>query len=292
VPSPFIRRRRLADTLRTLREQQGMTADELAERIYRSRTAISKLENARGRPDLHDVCSILDALDVTGDRREELFALARQAAERGWWDKYGNSMGYRQRMYADLEFSAATIRGYYQYAFPGILQTPEFTQALIELDKSNEPLIYKPERMVKARQQRQAMALRPEGPTCDFILDEFIIRRLAVPTDAMIGQIRHLVSTVSNAPRLSLQVLPVNARIEGLPARSTFTIYTFRDALDPPMAVADIINTDVVHSGRAEVKRHEEMFERLRNVSISPVASLTFLEETAGELTSLAGSWT
>ncbi|MFD0856701.1 helix-turn-helix domain-containing protein [Actinomadura adrarensis] len=290
MPSPFIRRRRLADTMRALRERQGLTTDELAERIYRSRSCVSKLENARGRSDVGDVMKIMDVLGITGDQWDELVTLAREAAERGWWDKYGNSMGYRQRMYADLEYNAATIRGYYQYAFPGVLQTPEFTEALIDLDKAAGPLIYKPDRMVKARQHRQAMALRPDGPSCDFILDEFVIRRLAVPTQIMVGQLRHLASTVSSAPRLSVQVLPVNARTEGDPPRSTFTIYTFQERSDPPVAVADTFSTDVVNTAPSEVRRYEEMFERLREVAISSVKSLTFLEDAADELADLAGS--
>jgi hypothetical protein len=106
----------------------------------------------------------------------------------------------------------------------------------------------------------------------------------------MIGQLRHLVSTVSSAPRLSAQVLPVDARAEGDPPRSTFTIYTFRDAGDAPVAVSDTFTADVVNSESAEVRRYKEMFERLRDVAMSPVKSLTFLEEAAEELTDLAGS--
>lgn len=70
--------------LRTLREQSGMTADELARRIYRSRMTISKLENARCRPDIGDVVKIMKILGVTGDRFDALFKIACDAAERGW----------------------------------------------------------------------------------------------------------------------------------------------------------------------------------------------------------------
>ncbi|MCP9954243.1 helix-turn-helix domain-containing protein [Actinomadura madurae] len=84
MTSPFVRRRRLGAELRTLREQSGMTADELARRIYRSRMTISKLENARCRPDIGDVVKIMKILGVTGDRFDALFKIACDAAERGW----------------------------------------------------------------------------------------------------------------------------------------------------------------------------------------------------------------
>lgn len=125
MTSPFVRRRRLGAELRTLREQSGMTADELARRIYRSRMTISKLENARCRPDIGDVVKIMKILGVTGDRFDALFKIACDAAERGWWDSYGDAMGPRQRIYADLESGAASIREYNQFTIPGTLQTPD-----------------------------------------------------------------------------------------------------------------------------------------------------------------------
>src|SRR5690606_35438911 len=113
VTSPFVRRQRLATELRTLREERGITADELAKQIFRSRTTISKLENARTRPDMGDVYGILRFLKVPEDKCEELYVIARETADRGWWDHYGDTMGARQRMYANIESGAATIREYH-----------------------------------------------------------------------------------------------------------------------------------------------------------------------------------
>jgi hypothetical protein len=41
VISPFVRRNRLATELRALREQRGMTAEDLSRQIFRSRVIIS-----------------------------------------------------------------------------------------------------------------------------------------------------------------------------------------------------------------------------------------------------------
>jgi transcriptional regulator with XRE-family HTH domain len=282
VTSPFVRRRRLAAELRALREQHGMTADELARRIYRSRMTISKLENARGRPNLKDIWKILEVLGITGDRFHEILNIANEAAERGWWDSYGDSMGARQRLFADLESGAVTIRGYNQFSIPGLLQTPKFIKALISLDEANGPLTYRPERMIEARMKRQELALQAHGPTYEIVLDEFVIRRLAVHEAIMSAQLRYLIGTISAEPRLSIRILPVDARIEGgFLARSSFTIYTFPDPDDPPLAV---------HTEPADVSRYINMYERFREASLSAVASLTLLEEAANRLADLAGS--
>lgn len=290
MPSPFVRRRRLADELRTLREKHDMTAEDLSRKIFRSRTTISKLENARCRPDVGDVMKILQALNVTGDEWRDIVTLAGDAADRGWWDAYGNTMGARQRMYADIESDADTIRGYYQVAIPGILQTPDYTWALVDLERGNGPVTYKPERMVKARLERQRSALRPGGPTTSLLLDEFLLRRLAVPAEVMSAQLRHLVQTVSAKSHISLRVLPVNADIAGgFFAKSPFSIYTFPDVDDPPIAVADTVNADIVHAESNEVTRYVELHRRLSDASLSAVRSLGLLEERANELDELAG---
>lgn len=286
MTSPFVRRRRrLAAELRALRAEHGMTAEDLARLLHCSRMKISKLECARVRPDLAEIMKVLDLLGVTGERWQQIVTVARDAAERGWWDTFGNTMGPRQRMYADIESGAETIRGYYQVAIPGILQTPDFMRALIELDRADGPLMYEPERMIEARLQRQKSALRTGGPTCEFILDEFVIRRLAVPHDVMNEQLLFLVNTVSAEPRLSTRVLPIDARIEGgFIAKSGFAIFSFPDPSDPTMAIADTVSADIVHTDHAEVARYQEMYRRLRDASLSAVSSLTFLEETANRL--------
>jgi transcriptional regulator with XRE-family HTH domain len=159
VTSPFVRRRRLATELRTLREQSGMTADELAGRIYRSRMTVSKLENARCRPDVRDIVKIMKILGVTGEKFDEILKIACDASDRGWWDAYGDAMGARQRMYADLESGAETIRGYNQMSIPGLVQTPKFLQALIDLDLAEGAEInYVPARTIQANGRRPSSA--------------------------------------------------------------------------------------------------------------------------------------
>jgi transcriptional regulator with XRE-family HTH domain len=285
MTSPFVRRRRLATELRVLREKQGMTADRLAKLIHQSRMKISRLENAHCRPDLAEVMKILDLLEVRGDKWQEVVRIARDAAERGWWDSYGDAMGARQRLYADIESGAKTIREYNQTAMPGLLQTPEFTWALVDLDKGEGPIDYRPERMVEARLQRQRAILREGGPTYEVVLEEFVLRRLAVAPAVMRTLLRHMIDVASTEPRISVRILPVDVRLTGgLLPRSSFHLFTFPDPDDPPMAVVDTISTDVVHSDPDEVARYAGHYDRLAAAALSSEESLAYLEKTADHL--------
>ena len=291
MTSPFVRRQRLATELRTLREQRGITADELSKAIFRSRTTISKLENARCRPDVGDVGNILNALGIPREQIREIIEIALDANARGWWDSYGDAMGARQRMYANVESGAATIREYHQTALPGLLQCPEYHWALIDLDKIEGSRInYVPEKSVEARQLRQENVFRPGGPAVEVVIDEFVLKRLAVPRPVMVTQLRHMVQLVTREPRFTILVLPLDARVPPgrLPA-SAYTIYTFPDPDDPCLVVAEASNC-LVHTTPDEVAGYERLHDRLRQAALPALESLSLLMDTADRLSEQAGS--
>ncbi|WP_026402018.1 helix-turn-helix domain-containing protein [Actinomadura rifamycini] len=291
MPSAYLRRRRLAVEMRKLREERGVTVEEVAGRIYLSKSKITRLENAQLRPELADIMSMLDIYEATPQQQESILRLAREAAQRGWWDGYGMSMGPRQKIAADFESSAQTIRSYDQTAMPGVLQTREFLAALIELDQLQGTLEYVPERLIEAREHRQQELLRPDGPTYETILDECVIHRLAVPPDVKAAQIRHLVSTTENEERITFRVLPHDALIPGgLLPKSSFYLYSFADPGDPPTAVVDTVTTDFILTQRKELTRYNKMYDRLREVALSTEDSITFLKQVADGLTDEAGS--
>ncbi|GAA4390813.1 helix-turn-helix transcriptional regulator [Actinomadura verrucosospora] len=293
MPSPYVRRRRLAVEIRRLRESRGLTTDGLARLVFHSRTKITRLENAQIRPDLVEIMNLLDVLEVTGSEYDRICQLAREAGQKGWWDRYGVSMGPRQKLYADLEYSAATVRAYNQTAMPAVLQAPVFISALVDLDKCQGKLDYVPERMAEARLRRQRELLRPDGPSYEIVLDECVIQRLAVPPLAMINQLRHMIDVVTTVERISVRVLLHDTRIPGgFLAKSSFYLYTFSEPGDSPLAVVDTVTTDLVVTQRNEVAQYTRMYERVRDAALPRDASIAFLERVAKRLADQTGSGT
>ncbi|QKW37305.1 helix-turn-helix domain-containing protein [Actinomadura sp. NAK00032] len=293
MPSPYVRRRQLAAEIRKLRESRGLTTDGLARLMYYNRAKISRLENAAVRPDVGEIINMLEALEVTGSQYDRLFQLAREAAQKGWWDKYGVSMGPRQKLYADLEYNADTVREYNQTVMPAVLQAPEFISALVDLDECQGKLDYVPERMTEARMRRQSELLRPGGPSYETVLDECVIHRLAVPPQAKVAQLRHMIGVVSDDERITVRVLRHDAIVLGgfLP-KSAFYLYTFAESGDSPIAVIDTATTDLVLPQRSEVARYEGIYDRLREAALSREDSMTFLDRVANRLADQTGSRT
>jgi transcriptional regulator with XRE-family HTH domain len=281
--SPYVRRLRLAAELRALRVQAGLTHEELAREIGESRAQISRLENAHV-VDQADVIKILEALGVGGDRWTEIMTIAREAGERGWWETT-RGIDRRQATYADLEAGAATLREFQNSFVPGLLQTPEFTRARIDVQDPAAPPTVAADAGIQARTARQRMLRRPGGPTYDVILDEVAVRRRAVPPETAKAQLYHLAARANGDAKTSLQVLPIDAKIEGYSVpRSTFSIYTFSDPKDPNVVMVDTVTEDLMLTDDEQVKRYDALFERLRRAALPVEDSLEYIVRTAADI--------
>lgn len=291
--SPYVRRQRLAVELRELREAAELTHADLAKRIGQSRMKITRLENGHTiRDGQAAVMKIIDALGVTGEDWTEIMAVTRDASERGWWAAYGQAMGARQALYADLEAGASAIAEFQPF-IPGLLQTPEFAHQRQVSEAEIGPVTFTSERAVEARQTRQRMLRRPDGPTYDVVLDELAVRRLSAPPEVIAAQLEHLVATAAE-PRVTLRLLPVNATIDGyVIPRSAFSLYTYPDAKDPRVVAVDTVTTDVVLTSLTEdvqVTRYTNLYQRLRRATLEPQESVDFLAGVAAELTRKQGA--
>ncbi len=280
--SPHVRKLRLAAEIRRLRAESGLTADQLAKRIGRSRADISRLENGHVA-DQSDVIKILDALGVDGDRWTEVVTIAREAGEKGWWES-DKAMGDRQALIANLEAGAATIRQYEQTFVPGLLQIPEFVRARAGV-MPLEPMAGTIEGILAGRAGRQRMLRRPGGPTLEVIMDEVAVYRAAAPADVVKKQLYHLATVVNAEPKITLRVLPVQARIKDYTVpRCTFTIYTYPDPGDPQVVAIDTVTSDLILTEPNQVTPYDRLYERLRDAALPPEASLDLLTKAASSL--------
>jgi transcriptional regulator with XRE-family HTH domain len=278
--SPYVRRLRLAQELRAVRAEGGLTHEQLARKIGQSRAQISRLENGHV-VDQDDVMKILDALDVDDERWTRIMTIAREAGERGWWES-NRAMGERQALYANLEAGAQTIREFQMAFIPGLLQTPEFTRARAAVDARRDQGPYNPDGAADGRVGRQRMLRRPGGPTYEVIIDELAVQRGAAPREVVKAQLYHIAATVNGNPKITARVLPVTAEIENFNVpRSAFSVYTFPDADDPTVVAVDTVTDDLLLTNEGDVARYEELFLRLREASLPMQDSLELLIEVA-----------
>jgi len=173
--SPAVRRRRLAAELREIRESKGKSGEAVASALKWSPSKISRYERARTGLRPREVERLLDYYGITGPRRAHLLALAEDAAQKGWWEEFGDSLTDDYQQFIGLEHEAASIAIWHVVVVPGLLQTEAYARHVISSYSRVEPnppgMIG---RLVRVRMRRQQV-LNREGLQLSIVLDESVL---------------------------------------------------------------------------------------------------------------------
>ena len=84
---------------------------------------ISRYELARTGLKLQEVEKLLDYYQVGGTRRARLLDLAKDAAQRGWWEDYADGISSDYQQFIGLEHEAASMAIWHVEVVAGLFQT-------------------------------------------------------------------------------------------------------------------------------------------------------------------------
>lgn len=270
--TPTFRRRRLARRLRQMREQAGLTLEEAARRLDKTRSSLGRIETGQSRADVHLARSMMDFYDIYDP---ELLDLVREANRPGWWTKYGID----DRGFVSAETEASALLEFTLIHIPGLLQTEAYMRALFA---AHRVAAHQVENEVAARLHRQRRLQDEEFPLeLTAIIDEAALRKLVGGAAAMRAQLRHLVEC-AELPSVAIQVLP-DAAGAHTGTSGAYTILSFPDGDPALLYVAHV--TGALHIEKPEeLDQARLMFDQLRSEALSPKDSVALIERLAGEL--------
>lgn len=283
--SPMVRRRLLAAELRLLRDGAGLTADQAGRALGWSKAKISRYELARSGLKPADVARLLDLYDVTGSRREQLLALAEEAAHTGWWEAFSDVLTESNREFIGFEAGAASILDWQINVVPGLLQTEPYARQILSGYHEVEtrwPLAV--QRLIETRLLRQRLLTRDEPPDLVAILDESVLYRQRGGRSVMSAQLLHLLD-LAELPNVTIRILPLN-RDHRL-AVDSFTILQFGKAIEatlPPVVSLEQLINEVYVEGDTETDRFRLAFDHLAEESLSPQESRELISTIAGQV--------
>jgi transcriptional regulator with XRE-family HTH domain len=285
--SPLVRRLRLGAALRDLRKAAGnISAEELGKRLGWSRIIVTRLESDDERkPDVGKVMSYLEAcgVDEADERYRTLVRVARDAAETGWWEARPYArMGARLARIANLETGAKQIREFQLVMLPGLVQTPAMARYLAEVAIAEGDTIDL-ETNLAARKRRQGIITDPDGADYELIVEEQAVRRLIAPANIMAEQLAHVLA-LAERPNVTVRVMPVDARLEGLPPRTPFGVYSYADPGDPTVVAVDTVTEDLLITEPGPADRYVRLWKRLHDAALSPKESAEFISTVASSL--------
>lgn len=273
--SPSVRRRRLSTQLRRLRDARGLTLSEAAEGAGIPRAKLGRIETSDLRTvKPTDLDALLTLYGVTDPaERDALHQLAREAKERGWWWRYRDVFG--QEPLPDFEAEASLIRTYEVTTIPGLLQTPEYAEAVFLGGRLTDPDRIR--RQVEARLARRDILTRIDAPPRLWaVIDEAALRRPIGGPAVMAEQIKYLLR-VAQYPNVDVQVLPFSVGAHAA-LSGAFTILDFPDPTDCSIVYVDTVDSGVIEERPEAVASYLATFGDVQGASLSTVQSARLLE--------------
>jgi len=272
VRSPTLRRRELGLKLRALRNDLGLTVEQVAERLLCSPSKVSRMETGQRGATLRDVRDLCGIYGVTDESQiADLMELAREGKQQGWWQSYG--LDYAT--YIGLEEAAVSLRYFQSSLVPGILQTPDYARVVHGAGIQH----YAPGRIddhVDVRMRRQRLLTRNPPLKVSAVLDEAVVRRVIGGSAVMAAQLHHL-AEVAKLPSVTIQVIPFGGGAH--PALDNmFDIMEFGESAPGVVYVEGLMGLIYIERPQ-DVSRYLQVFENLRAAALTPKESIELIVE-------------
>ncbi|WP_030911099.1 helix-turn-helix domain-containing protein [Streptomyces sp. NRRL F-5126] len=280
--NPTIRQRRLARRLRELRTTAGMTHADASVVLDSDKSKVGRIENAQSGVRLPDLRALMDLYGVTDpDERAEIEKLSRESKQKGWWSRYANAVDGAYAAYAAVESDASELYNVETNLVPGLLQTPEYTRAVIGLqvpDATSEHV----ETQVTVRGERRQVLTKEHPLQLWVIVSESVLYHRVGTRAVMKAQLEALLAD-SRRSNVQLQVLPredpMNACLFG-----PFVVMGFPAASETDIAYSESPTSTLYYEEPAEVEVYTTLFRRLNMAAANVRASRALITDAAKQM--------
>jgi transcriptional regulator with XRE-family HTH domain len=279
--SPTVLRRRLGQELRNLREAKKLSAAQVAKTLGWSESKVSRIEGGKSPLSDKDAKLLLNEYGVQDPQEIRQFVdLVRQSRQNGWWHSFGDALPEWFKPYLGFEQDAASILTYQNELVPGLLQTEGYAQAVIratETDFSADEV----EARASARVRRQGILTSEAPPKVWAVLNEAVVRRVVGSPAIMREQLMDLAEKAETLPNVTVQVLPFDAGAH-VSMGYSFSYLSFAD-VPGAIVYAEGITSGTYFDKPTDLRRHEDMFQRLVAASERPEKSVSMIRDIAEE---------
>ncbi|QIB49072.1 helix-turn-helix domain-containing protein [Streptomyces aureoverticillatus] len=259
----------LGTALRALREASGFTGEAVARRASMSAGKLSKIETNKVRPTVQDVDLILSALEISAEAKEQFLDKARvEATEATAW-RLLRRMGpwKHQNTIKAIEADTQTLRLFQGQLVPGLLQTPEYANAVFSVPPALPDETRA--RTVAARLERQETLHDPRR-SFRFLICEHVLR-WRVPSRMVLALQLDRIISVSRLPNVSIGVLPLDSPMPDFPM-TCFSLH------DDRLVIAETFHSEVTTTDPKDVQTYIDTFERFGEVALYGDDMRTFVE--------------
>ncbi|MFJ3421830.1 helix-turn-helix transcriptional regulator [Streptomyces sp. NPDC086082] len=261
---PELAARLLGEVLRQARLERNLPLRDVAPIIRGSVSKLSRMERGESPPKDRDVRDLAAFYQLSGERAHEVEGLLLQAKDNAWWQQYGDVTPNWLRRLIGLEAGATRISCYENHVVPGLLQTCDYTRALISNGMpgaSAEEI----ERRVRLRLDRQRVVRGAHRPQIIAMLDEGILLRPVGGAGVMSRQIDHLIG-LSEQEGVNIRIVPFERSASAAPSYP-ITHLTFGDGGPSELVYVELIDSAMYLGRAAEVEQYRQVLLNLMEAS-------------------------
>ncbi|MFG3170424.1 helix-turn-helix domain-containing protein [Streptomyces sp. NPDC048200] len=287
-PAPTLLKMLVGVQLTGARDDAGLSQEQAARALGFSPAKLSRIEAGKGRkpPTEADVRALLGLYGTDDYEVSVLLRLLQRAGEPGWWQRYDKRLmpEWFDRL-VGLQEAATTIRTFEIQYVPGLLQTADYTRAVVQRGLPTAPA-GEVERRVELRMRRRELLDREDAPHLWAVVDESVLLRVLGSPEVMRRQLEHLVE-MAQRPHVIVQIVPLDVTNASAPAIPV-TYLRFGGVELPDVVYLEHIRSANFLEDRDETEEYRVVLDRLADEALNPRESLALLRETMERRYSMA----
>lgn len=262
-PSSSVQRARqeLAERLREIRLDAGLTARALSAAAGWHEAKTSRIESAKQAltdADIETWCQVCGASREVPD----LIAASRAADSMyiEWRRLHRTGLRRTQEARRPLYERTRLFKAYCSTVVPGFLQTPAYASALLSAITDFQGTPDDVEEAVRVRMTRNRI-LHSRDHRFAVLIEESVLRYQLGGAETMAAQLGYLLSVVA-LPSISLGVIPFSASERRIWTLEAFTIF------DDARVHVELLSAQVTVTAPSEITLYVRAFERLAGLAV------------------------
>ncbi|MFI6081495.1 helix-turn-helix domain-containing protein [Streptomyces sp. NPDC051217] len=268
----------MAIELRKLRDDSGLTCNQVGKELDWSGSKVNRMETGQGRVQPSDVDALCRFYGTSDEMRELLKGLAKESKTKGWWHAHGDAVPSWFSVYVGLEQAASDLRSYQGEFVPGLLQTAEYATELSRVtpDQDHDEI----PRLVDVRMRRQELLTGSKAPDFWAVVHQSALMHVIGSRQVMAGQLERMLD-IGRQRNVTVQVLPYNAG--AYPTTGPFTVLGFPEQEDPDVVYREGLTDSIYLELPADVSVYTRAFDHLRALALSPQQSAALIRAALEE---------
>lgn len=250
---------------------------EVARRLGISHSVVSYWETSKRVPRIEDIASYLTAIGVTGDAREAILALGRDADAQNWLAVGIPGISQQLTGTMECERAASAITDWSPHLVTGLLQTSDYARAIIG---GGSLPAHEVEARVLVRMGRRDVITRSNPVRLTAYLGEAALHEMIGGSHVMADQLRHLVKA-AESDTITVQVVrSYQGWHPGL--IGPFVLYDFDGA--PSIVLLEHHRTGAFVTEPDDVAGYKSAVDKIYQLAMSPADSLTLITQVAHDV--------